>query len=201
MHPEPGPAGGPAHRTTAHEDPAYPVAHPERDASTTPRWLRAPALLLCAVLAGYFSVAYTYALEKDLPAWLRAHPWSLWLGTWQMFTYIDPASTVVYAEARVDGEWQDIDLEALFPYRWESGPRYARTSFRKSRAKLQALGAATCGRLEAQQGITAERIRFRSERIAKTKGKNPQPKRKHKVEKLLEWTCGPQAHRPPGEVW
>ena len=174
---------------------------PPSDASTTPRWLRAPAILMCAVLAGYFGVAYTYALEKDLPAWLRSHPWSLWLGTWQMFTYIDPASTVVYAEAQVDGEWQALDLEGLFPYQWESGPRYARTSFRKSRSKMQALGAATCSRLKAQQGIAAERIRFRSERIAKTKGKNPQPKRKLKVEKLLEWTCGPKARMPSGEVW
>lgn len=177
------------------------MTEPTRDARTTPRWLRLPALVLCGLLASYFAVAYTFALEKDIPAWLKDHPWSLWLGTWPMFTYIDPSSTVVYAEARVDGEWQDIDLEALFPYRWESGPRYARTSVRRNRGRMQALGAAACGRLEKQEGITAERIRFRSERIAKTKGKNPQPKRKLKVERLLDWPCDGKARRPTGEVW
>jgi hypothetical protein len=172
-----------------------------RDSRTTPPWLRVPVLMLCGLLAAYFGVAYTFALEKDVPAWLRSHPWSLWLGTWQMFTYVDPSFTVVYAEARVDGEWQDIDLEGLFPYQWESGPRYARTSFRKSPSRMRVLAQATCGRLVEKEGLRAEEVRFRSERNGKTKGKNPQPKRKTKVEPLLTWDCDKRFPLPAGEVW
>jgi len=146
-------------------------------------------------------VAYTWALEKDLPDWLRKNPWSLWLGTWQMFTHIDPSFTIVHAEAQIDGTWQDIDLEALFPYRWESGPRYARTSFRRSQTRMRTLAQATCHRLHQEDGIIAQRLRFRSERNAKTKGASPQPKRKTRVETLLEWDCSRTYPLPKGEVW
>lgn len=158
-------------------------------------------LALCLALAVYFGTAYRWALEKDVPDWLKARPWSLWLGTWQMFTYIDPSATVVLAEAQVDGEWQDIDLDALFPFHWESGPRYARTSFRKSGSKMRVLAEATCGRLDDRLGIQAERVRFRSERIAKTKGENPQPRRKLKKKALIDWPCGRRVTLPKGEVW
>lgn len=171
------------------------------DRRTTPGWLRLPALLLCGTLAAYFGMAYTYALEKDVPDWLRRNPWSLWLGTWQMFTHVDPSYTIVQADARVDGEWQAIQLEALFPFQWESGPRYARTSFRRSKTRMRTLAQATCHRLRAQDGIQAERVRFRSERNAKTKGQSPQPKRKTKVERLLEWDCAQSFPLPGGDVW
>ncbi|HCH62241.1 MAG TPA: hypothetical protein DFR83_05515 [Deltaproteobacteria bacterium] len=176
------------------------IASPS-DRRTTPRWLRLPVLLLCGALAAYFGVAYTYALEKDLPDWLREHPWSLWLGTWQMFTHIDPSFTIVYADARVDGDWHSIELEALFPYQWESGPRYARTSFRRSQTRMRTLAQATCHRLRESDGIRAETVRFRAERNAKTKGASPQPKRRTKVQKLLEWDCSRSFPLPDGEVW
>ena len=173
----------------------------ERDARPTPRWLRVPVVLLCALLMGYFATAYTYALEKEAPDWLRRNPWSLWLGTWQMFTYIDRSSTIVEAEAQVDGEWVDIDLESLFPFRWESGPRYARSSFRRSGSRMAALGSATCSRLRTQDGIEAERVRFRSIRWKKQKGLSPQPRDKAKVQPILDWDCDRTARRPSGRVW
>ena len=160
-----------------------------------------PSLLLCAFLAAYFGVAYTYALEKDIPGWLRSHPWSLWLGTWQMFTHIDPSFTIVHADARVDGEWRDIDLESLFPFQWESGPRYARTSFRRSRTRMRTLAQATCHRLNEQEGVETEAVRFTAERNAKTRGVRPQPKRKTRIEDLLEWDCSRSFPLPAGKVW
>ena len=174
---------------------------PEHNARTTPRWLRVPVLLLCALLAAYFSTAYTHALEKDAPDWLRRNPWSLWLGTWQMFTYIDRSSTVVEAEAKVDGKWVEIDLESLFPFRWESGPRYARSSFRKSSSRMGTLASATCSRLRKRQDIEADRVRFRSIRWKKTKAQDPQPRDKAEVKKILDWDCERTARRPAGEVW
>jgi len=158
-------------------------------------------LVLCAVLAAYFTTAYTYALEKDIPNWLKRSPWSLWLGTWQMFTHIDPTSTIIEAEAKVDGEWQDIELEALFPYRWESGPRYARSSFRRSGSRMSALAQATCSRLRVREDVTAGRVRFRSIRWKKKKGRDPQPRAKAQVKLLLDWDCDRSVRLPSGEVW
>jgi hypothetical protein len=118
-----------------------------------------------------------------------------------MFTHVDPSFTIVYADARIDGEWQSIDLEALFPYRWESGPRYARTSFRRSQTRMRTLAQATCHRLREHEGIRAEKVRYRAERNAKTKGVSPQPKRRTKVQNLLEWDCSRSFPLPDGAVW
>ncbi len=168
---------------------------------TTPPIWRVPALLVCGVLAVYFGVAYAYALEDKPPKWVQEHPWALWLGTWQMFTLIDPRTTVILAEMKVDGEWKDLDLDTVLPFHWESGPRYARSSFRSSSSKMKAVGQATCHRLKDWHGISAEAVRFRTERYEKVLGASPQPKKKLRVEPVLEWKCGDVFRLPPGEVW
>jgi hypothetical protein len=98
---------------------------------------------------------------------------------------------------RIDGAWEPCPLDELFPYRWESGPRYARSNFRSSRQSLSQLGAAACGRL-AKRGIHAERIRFRNVRWKKTLGSAEQPRVGLRIEEPLEWTCGRRARQPAG---
>ena len=66
---------------------------------------------------------------------------------------------------------------------------------------MRTLAQATCHRLREQDGLTAERVRLRSERNAKTKGQSPQPKRKTMVDKLLEWACNRSFPLPGGDVW
>jgi hypothetical protein len=160
------------------------------DARTTPRMLRVPILLGLAVLAAYYVDCWRHALGNGEPDALR------FLATWQMFTLRDATHSEVFAEEEVDGAWGPVDLEALFPTRWESGPRYARSSFWKSPARMQVLAASTCGRSPDHP----TKVRFHVERWPKTLGSLKQPKKKMKREELVEWTCGRPVALPRGTL-
>ncbi|MFN7144553.1 MAG: hypothetical protein ACK4YP_12315 [Myxococcota bacterium] len=164
------------------------MADPHPDARTTPRALRFPVLALLVALAGYNVWCWQNALGQGEPSLAR------WFATWQMFTLRDPGHSELAAEAWIGGEWRPVDLEALFPTRWESGPRYARSSFWKSPKRLQVLAGATCGRHPERP----TRIRFRSERWKKTLGSHEQPKKKLQTEPLLEWSCDRKPSLPKG---
>jgi len=167
-----------------------------RDARTTPRWLRVPALLFLAALVAYQGTAYHFALEKTAPAWLMRSPYTFWPATWQMFTFLDKRHSRVEVLAYVDGEWEERDLEALFPYRWESGPRYARSSFRKNRTRMRTLAQASCHRMEPRP----EKVRFTVTRWTKTLGSTEQPKKGAKAEPILDWDCEDRVRLPRGKV-
>ncbi len=172
-------------------------SEPARDARTTPRWARIPVLLLLGCLFGYEYAAYHYALDAEKPGWLQRNPYALWPATWQMFTYLDRRHNRVDAEVLADsGEWVAIDLEEYFPYRWESGPRYARSSFRKSPTRMRTLAQATCHRIEPRP----DKIRFKHTRWGKTLGSKTQPPRKEEVSTILTWDCEDHFRLPKGEV-
>ncbi len=158
------------------------------DARTTPRLLRVPVLALLVALAGYNAWCWKNALGEGEPSVVR------WLGTWQMFTLRDPGHSELFAEGQFGGEWRDIELESLFPTRWESGPRYARSSFWKSPPRLRVLAASTCGRHPDHP----TRVRFRVERWKKTLGSKKQPKRKVETKELLDWSCDRPVPLPKG---
>lgn len=162
---------------------------------TTPPGRQLPILALLVALACYFFACYWPALEERQPAWVQEHPWVWWMGNWQMFTLLDTGQSLVVAERRVDGAWSAIELEALFPTRWESGPRYARSSFFNNPHNLAVLGAATCGRLPQRP----ERVRFFRLTWAKRLGRLDRvPPRKVKRRELLEWDCAQTVALPTG---
>lgn len=121
----------------------------DQDTRTTPRWLRLPGLVLLAVLSGYFGVAAVSALDKDPVTIVRQNPYFFWFGTWKMFTTRERYHVSMEAEAFINGGWEPFELSELFPYRWESGERYARGVFRRHRVRMSTLGQATCGRYAA----------------------------------------------------
>ena len=167
-----------------------------RDARTTPRWARLPVLALLLALGAYELTAYKYALEsEEIPSWLRENPYALWPATWQMFTYLDRRNNLLEAQVQRDGAWEDIDLEAYFPFRWESGPRYARSSFRKSASRMRTLAQATCHRVSPRP----DRVRFIHTAWGKTLGSAEQPKDKAKVSGILDWDCDDSYRLPRGE--
>ena len=168
---------------------------------TTPRWLRVPVLVALVGLCSYFSVCYSAALSSAPPSFVRSHPYLFWFGTWQMFTLRDLRHSRIEAQIQVDETWDDIDLESLFPYRWESGPRYARSSFRKNRTRMRTLAQATCGRLARRDGQAPERVRFTLHQWSKTLGTSTQPKEDLKTRQLLDWDCGQTAVLPKGTRW
>jgi len=172
------------------------------DARTTPTWLRIPVLLFMGLLVFYLSTANLWALKKHAPPrWTRTIPGYTWFGGWKMFTGRDPGHSMIVAKAKVADDWQKVDLDKLFPTHWESGPRYARTWFRKSPRAMRTLAQATCGRLEAQAGIQAERVRFDVVRWKKRLGdKRQRPTKKawRKKKRLLDWGCSKTHKLPQG---
>lgn len=167
------------------------------DARTTPRWLRLPVLVLLGVFATYNVWCWRNALHEGAPV-SEPHGFAeaRWFATWQMFTLLDPGHSELVAEAEVNGTWEAVDLETLFPTRWESGPRYARSGFWENGARLRVLAAATCGRHPSHP----TRVRFHSERWPKTLGKMKQPKKKLRKEDLLDWDCAKTVRLPAGDL-
>ncbi len=160
------------------------------DSRTTRPALRIPVLLLLLALGAYNAWCWQNALGSGEPSLAR------WFATWQMFTLRDPGHSEVQAEALIGTEWRPIDLEALFPTRWESGPRYARSSFWKSTPRMRVLAASTCGRHPDHPA----RVRFSVEKWEKTLGSLEQPKRKPRTQALLEWPCDRAVALPGGRA-
>lgn len=160
------------------------------DTRTTRSELRIPILLLLLALGGYNVWCWRNALGTAEPSRVR------WFATWQMFTLRDPGHSELYAQARVGEAWRDIDLGALFPTKWESGPRYARSSFWKSSSRMHVLAASTCTRHPDRP----TRVRFRVERWDRTLGELEQPKRGKKTEVLLDWSCDRAVPLPKGRL-
>jgi hypothetical protein len=160
------------------------------DARTTPRWLRIPVLLVVGGLAAYFATCFTYALGDSMPRWV-------WAGNWQMFTLKDPGHSTMIAEALgEDGEWAPIDLAALFPTQWDSGPRFGTSPFRRNATWMKTLAAATCGRHPASPGA----VRFTELRWNKRIGRMDQSPKKAKEKALLTWDCANGVRLPDAMV-
>ncbi len=175
--------------------PDPPRAEVERDARTTPRWLRLPALGLLGLVATWFLLSYSFALGAPKPEWARPHPWVWWFASWEMFTLRDPGAHLVKGKALYDGKWVDIDLEALFPTKWESGPRYARSAFFKNPPSMRVVADSTCGRLERRP----DRVRFEHVYWDKTLGQPSRvPPKDAKRNLLLDHRCGSPVRRPQG---
>lgn len=160
-----------------------------RDARTTPPLLRVPVLALLVALAGYNAWCWKHALGQGEPSFAR------FFATWQMFTLRDPGHSELFADGQFGGEWRPIELEELFPTRWESGPRYARSSFWKSTGRLRVLAQATCGRHPDKP----TRVKFRVERWKKTLGSVKQPKKKLDTKEVLDWSCDRPVPLPRGK--
>ncbi len=164
------------------------------DARTTPGWLRGPAVLLLLAQLVVFGLGFLYAqgmVAHNGPRWiLKAEPIAFF-GNWKMFTTVDRKQRDMDGYAMWDGEWAPIDLPALFPSRWESGPRYTRKTIRRSPKHLAILAGAACGRLtERPERVLLVDVRWRSKR-----GQREQPRwGKVREKPLMDWDC---SREPP----
>ncbi|MCK6502614.1 hypothetical protein L6R53_04335 [Myxococcota bacterium] len=166
------------------------------DQRTTPPWLRLPGLALLGLLAVYEGVAMRYALApvEDWPQWLVDHPYSLWPATWKMFTERDRRHLDLAARVRRDGAWQEVDLHALFPARWESGPRYVRKPFWREAKNRNTLAQAVCRRSRPRpDGVELWKVEW-----PKTLGQVEQPAREAERTLLLRWDCDDHQPLPTG---
>jgi hypothetical protein len=172
------------------------------DARTTHRWLRIPVLLFMGTLVFYLFTANLWALQAhQAPRWTRHIPGYTWFGGWKMFTGRDPGHSMMVAQARVGEEWQRVPLRKLFPTHWESGPRYARSWYRKSPRAMRTLAQATCGRFVSEDGAKPEQVRFYVVRWPKKLGdKRQRPTKRawRKKKKLIDWDCDRTHWLPQG---
>jgi hypothetical protein len=99
-----------------------------------------PYLCFLGLVIVYLLSCFHFALRDRPPQWV-------WFGYWQMFSLYDRGSGDLEAEMLVNGEWQDLDLTEVFPTRWESGYRYSRSSFRRSKGRLKVLAGSSCVRV------------------------------------------------------
>lgn len=155
------------------------------DRKTTSPLLRIPVLGVMIGFAVYFALCPTHTLGAG-SAWI----WEP--ARWEMFTLLDRHNHSLSAEARIGGEWKPIDLDALFPSRWESGLRCARCWKRPISSRTWA--AATCGRHPEKP----ERVRFWRDTWSKTLGRKAQPKRDRAVVSILDWDCAKTVTLPAG---
>jgi len=173
------------------------------DRRTTPRWLQLPGLLLLIALAGYYWTAYRSVYSKTPPRIAVRNPYTFWFGTWKMFTMKERYHVTMEAEALVEGQWESFDLDALYPYRWESGYRYSRSVFRRHGPRMRTLANATCGRYADAHGTPPAMLRFHKIKWRKTLGSTKQPRGKKRRESstlLLEWDCNRGLDLPQGRV-
>ncbi len=157
----------------------------ERDAKTTPVRLRPLALAALIGLSIYHLGCFHYALTDKGPP-------SFWWGTWQMFTTFDDTTELVQGERYFEGAWHPFDPQTLFPYEWESGPRYARGGFYDSGGRMKVLAESTCRRSERP----IEKVRYELVTWHRTLGVMARPE-KTRTKPLLEWTCGSAPVRLP----
>jgi len=179
-----------------------PELAPITDQRTTPKWLRIPGLLLLAVVTGYMFLCYSIALDDERPAFVEQYPYSLWMGTWKMFTIRERYITIVEADLHFEGndQWQRFDLDELFPYHWESGPRYVRSPFRNSTYKMKILAQSTCSRyVERYPDASLLGVRLRVVRWRKTLGSYTQPRNRDlRTGVAVVWNCTDQVPLPYG---
>jgi len=162
--------------------------------------LQAPAAVALCLFALYFAVCYRSSLSllgvAERPFFHDEAHAALWMGRWRMFTRPATRNTAVEGQARYAGgeDWAPLDLEALFPARWESGPRYVRGSFRDNRGRMRVFAAATCGRLDP----TPEEVRFEKVWWRVVVGKDPTARRNARRAELLRWSCEAPVKLPKG---
>ena len=168
------------------------MSTPITDIKTTPRWMQPIALFMVLAFAAYFLIAFWPPYGMKTPPWVS-------FGRWRMFT--SKVTTHVGIEVRAiaspGAPPTKVDVDAMFPYRWGSGPRHQYPWFRKRGSALRMLSEATCKRIEPtpyQMTVVEQRWRM-------TPGRYVQPKRKVKEKVLLNWRCGSPLRMPPGEVW
>jgi hypothetical protein len=138
------------------------------------------------LLVVYFLACFHFTYAKGAPSWI-------WLGSWHMFTHKSTGASRIDAEAEVDGSWRPIDLDALFPTRWESGPRFALSASSKSR--MNVVAASACLRHPDHPA----RVRFTLVRWTSTPGQAGPPE-DVRPERLAEWTCGTPIRLPAGRL-
>ena len=161
----------------------------DEDRKTTPKRWQGRLLFLWYALFVYFLACGHFAMNTDVrPGWT-------YLGGFHMFTTKRRTNYQVTGDAFIQGRWEPIDLEAMYPTRWESGHRYQRGPFRRSKTRMATLAASTCKRHDKNP----QAVRFFQSSWRRQLGTTDQSVRDPKVKNLVTWRCGTPFTLPNGE--
>ena len=148
------------------------------DRRTTPKHLQVPYVLGLYVLAIFFMGCFHFSMAEKRPRW------SYW-GAFHVFTTKSTNNYQLDGEAYVNGRRESLSLEEMYPTRWESGHRYQRGPFRRSKIRMRTLAASTCHR----DARDPKAVRFIQKRWKRRLGTTDQSIRDPEVKVLLSWDC------------
>lgn len=158
-----------------------------QDRQTTPKSSQIPLLVGWYILLIFFMGCFHFSMSAERPSWS-------YFGAFHMFTTKSTTNYQLTGEAFVNGRWESIDLETLYPTRWESGHRYQRGPFRRSSTRMRTLAASTCTRHSGNP----EGVRFIQTSWKRRLGTTEHPVIDPKVKVLLSWRCGTPWKLPGG---
>ena len=141
--------------------------------------------LACAAI--YFGACYRCALADELPTWAV-------LGQWSMFTEKEVWHHDLYATAMFGTREAPVDLTALFPSQWDSGPRYVRGPFRNNPDRLKILAHSVCGRMDP----SPNRVAIGEIRWPAHPGVSPLQRDDGERRPLIEVGCAARVRLPAG---
>ena len=158
------------------------------DSRTTPPGQRPLVLFALASAIAFFAWCYVANFMRGGSDWAT-------LGQWSMFTEADPWHHDLVATAYYGKESAELDLAALFPSQWDSGPRYVRGPFRNDEDRLSVLIYSACQRARP----TPTAILIEDERWRALPGRPAEPREGSERRKVLRQSCASDVDLPRGE--
>ncbi len=139
----------------------------------------------------YFLATFHFALKQSLPEW------SIY-GNFQMFTFRSLSHVKVRAEIvkmlEYEKQIEPVNLEDLFPSKWESGPRYQRASFLSSPTKMRIFAKSICHRSKVHTG----EVRIYRDTWPVTAGVHPNEAKSKITEMIMVFQCQQKIRLPNG---
>lgn len=137
-------------------------------------------------LVVYFLSCFHFAQRNHSPTWSR-------FGSWQMFTNVSHFHYNLSASALINNQWQEIELEKIFTSKWDSGYRFHRPVFGRTKSRIKILAASICVKLE-----TPSRIRLHTEYWPIIPGIPSETKSNIRSKEILDWDCNTPLLTPYG---
>jgi len=142
--------------------------------------------IVLLLLVVYFLSCFHFALKKDSPTWSR-------FGSWQMFTNVSHFHYNLSASALINNQWREIELEKIFTSKWDSGYRFHRPVFGRTKSRIKMLAASLCTKLE-----NSSKIKLHTEYWPIILGIPSEVKNNIKKQEILDWDCSTPYLTPYG---